>query len=241
MEKNITTEHGEIKYSVVRGRRKSISLRFHDSSTLLISIPRYSLVNIERLIRKHMDWITEHSSEMASSMHFIKDGKVLQGGSYLQVKLVERKCRPMVTVVDGIMIVEAPDKISCFNAINKFAQKKTEERASQIAQLKMEQAGRSASIRFRRMRKWGYCTTDKRITFNSQLSMLPAEIMEYVVSHEVAHLSHMNHSRKFWEAVSTMCPDHKLRKKALRAYSTSDAGADFQKLGPAFIPEAQNA
>ena len=241
MEKSIITEHGEIKYSVVRGKRKSISLKFYDSSTLLVSIPKYSLVNVERLIRKHMEWITKHSFEMASSMHFIKEGKVLQDGSYLPVKLTQRRCRPRVTVVDGAMIVEGPDKMSCFNAINRFAQKRTEEMASQIAQLKMTQTGTRASIGFRRMRKWGYCTADRRITFNSQLSMLPAEIMDYVVSHEVAHLSHMNHSRRFWETVSTMCPDHKQKRKALRAYSTSDTRADFQKLGPAFIPQTQNA
>jgi len=33
-----------------------------------------------------------------------------------------------------------------------------------------------------------------------RLMMAPPEILDYVVAHEVAHLKHMDHSKKFWDA-----------------------------------------
>ena len=39
--------------------------------------------------------------------------------------------------------------------------------------------------------------------------------MDYVVVHELAHRSHMNHSKEFWEEVEKYMPDYKERKKRL--------------------------
>jgi predicted metal-dependent hydrolase len=47
--------------------------------------------------------------------------------------------------------------------------------------------------------RWGSCSTDKRLMLSWRLIMAPPEILDYVVAHEVAHLKHMDHSKKFWD------------------------------------------
>lgn len=64
--------------------------------------------------------------------------------------------------------------------------------------------------------RWGSCHPDGRIYFNWRLIMAPPTISEYVVVHELCHLIHGNHSKKFWNLVTPILPDYKERRKWLR-------------------------
>ena len=55
--------------------------------------------------------------------------------------------------------------------------------------------------------RWGSCAPDGRIMFSWRLMLSPDNVLDYVVAHEVAHLVHMNHSRKFWALCLTLCQD----------------------------------
>lgn len=63
---------------------------------------------------------------------------------------------------------------------------------------------------------WGSCSSKKNLNFNWKLILMPPEIMEYVVVHELSHLFEMNHSKKFWKIVETYLPDYKVRRKWLK-------------------------
>lgn len=67
-----------------------------------------------------------------------------------------------------------------------------------------------SSIKYRKnKRTWGSCNYKNALSFNTQLCKFPIEIMEYVVVHELAHIKHKNHSKKFWNLVELYCPDYK--------------------------------
>ena len=63
---------------------------------------------------------------------------------------------------------------------------------------------------------WGSCSSKKNLNFNWKLILMPSEIMEYVVVHELAHLLEMNHSKQFWKIVERYIPDYKTRRKWLK-------------------------
>ncbi len=65
--------------------------------------------------------------------------------------------------------------------------------------------------------QWGCCTARGTIHLNIQLIKLPMHLIDYVVTHELAHLREMNHSAAFWREVESVCPDYLLRRAELKA------------------------
>lgn len=56
---------------------------------------------------------------------------------------------------------------------------------------------------------WGTCNSHGELTFNYRLSMAPAQVIDYVVIHELCHLLHLNHDRSFWRKVGAYDPHFK--------------------------------
>ena len=52
--------------------------------------------------------------------------------------------------------------------------------------------------------RWGSCTGRKNINLSLFLLMLPEELIEYVILHELAHTIELNHSVRFWEVLYKM-------------------------------------
>lgn len=71
------------------------------------------------------------------------------------------------------------------------------------------------TIRAQRTR-WGSCSTQGNLNFNCLLALVPAEVMDYVVVHELCHRKELNHSPRFWREVAKIIPDYKIRRKWLK-------------------------
>ena len=73
------------------------------------------------------------------------------------------------------------------------------------------------SIRGQRTR-WASCSTSGTMSFNWRLLLAPAEILDYVVEHEVAHLDVHDHSDRFWDLLAARCPGFEEPERWLRAH-----------------------
>lgn len=64
--------------------------------------------------------------------------------------------------------------------------------------------------------RWGSCSSTGNLSFNCLLMLAPAEVMDYVIIHELCHRRHMDHSPAFWSLVEQYCPDYKKHRRWLR-------------------------
>jgi predicted metal-dependent hydrolase len=73
------------------------------------------------------------------------------------------------------------------------------------------------SIRGQRTR-WASCSSSGAMSFNYCLLLAPAEILDYVVEHEVAHLELHDHSQRFWDLLASRYPEWRAREDWLRRH-----------------------
>jgi hypothetical protein len=66
--------------------------------------------------------------------------------------------------------------------------------------------------------RWGSCSAKGNLNFNWKLVLMPPEVLDYVVVHELAHRREMNHSVRFWKVVEAELPDYQARRALLRQY-----------------------
>ena len=68
--------------------------------------------------------------------------------------------------------------------------------------------------------RWGSCSYDNTISINWRLSLLPLELLDYVLVHEIAHIKEKNHSSAFWKIIANHCIDFKVKRKVLKEHGS---------------------
>ncbi len=198
---------------------KNTYLKFVDDRVVVVSRNRKMM---NKIVSKHRHWISKHYREIKSTVKLFDSNSIFYRSRKYPVSFVSSSSRPKADVLDDRLVVYAPSKESAEKAIDRIIRKDTERLVGEIALAKSSSINeRLECIKVRKCRKWGACKSDRAITFNYMVSMLPADLQNYVISHEVAHLKEMNHSRRFWEVVSGLCPDYRKLRKELKNYDNA--------------------
>lgn len=68
--------------------------------------------------------------------------------------------------------------------------------------------------------KWGSCCkTNRSISLNINMILLPPHLQDYLLLHELTHLNHPNHSPAFWSQLNSYCAGKaKCLSKELKTY-----------------------
>jgi predicted metal-dependent hydrolase len=67
--------------------------------------------------------------------------------------------------------------------------------------------------------RWGSCSRRGTISLNWRLIQAPGFVRDYIILHELAHLRHMNHSRRYWAEVERLCPGYLEAERWLKRHS----------------------
>jgi predicted metal-dependent hydrolase len=82
----------------------------------------------------------------------------------------------------------------------------------------------SVTVRDPRSR-WGSASIQGRLSFSWRLILAPADALDTVVVHELAHLRLFGHGPRFWALVAERRPDHAVWRRWLREHSLELHGA----------------
>ena len=225
----IATPQGDIPLKAKRNRRaRRMTLRIdaaHDCAILVL--PTYvALAEGLDFARSKAAWLQAKFAELPARQAFA-DGAVLQvlGRAVTIRHAPELGARLMEQ--DGLLRVGGEAALLRGRVLRWL---KAEARRA-ILPLAAERAAligkkhKRVTLRDSRSR-WGSCSSDGSLSFCWRLVFAPPEVLDYVVSHEVAHLAEMNHSARFWQAVEGLTPHAESARRWLAAN-----GAALQRQG----------
>ena len=214
-----------LSYSA-RARRLRISIS--DAGVSLVLPQGFSASQGEAFLHKNGEWVMKQlerrdkRSAQGSRALLPADVLLLRG----RPTRVERFEEP--GLVSRARVEEKSEKLRVYLPAGRSAatplvlshwlqhQARREIEAMTLQQSRRMQASfKKITIRDQRTR-WGSCSSRGTLSFNWRLIMVPPTVMEYVVIHELAHLSVPNHSADFWRLVSQYYPNHKEARNWLK-------------------------
>ncbi len=230
----ITMGGHEVPY-VVRpsARARRVSLRIREAGTVEVVVPLGHLVPTpESVLRRHAEWIFRTFDRLrrgggVAGLQPVGDGsRMLLLGAERTIRVLrEERRRPLLTLADSEIIVrltpESPEDIRPLLARWIRAQAESVI-PSRVRQMNERWGFRYTGIAVRNQRtRWGSCSRKGALSFNWRLVILPADVADYLICHELAHLKHLNHSARFWNLVEKICPSYRQSEHWLRRHGRS--------------------
>lgn len=206
----------EIKIKRLRNA-KNLRLRVLDNGQVVVTapilIPQYLINNF---IAEHQSWINEKVSSSVEHQETLTESRsalLFHGKEYDFRLRVSTSEKPGVELSGNQIIVtsSSEDHPTVRAILEKWYRQKAKKyftaRLPLLSDL-VNKDVKNVSIRSQRTR-WGSCSSRDTISLNWRLIMAPLVASDYVIYHELAHLTHLNHSKKFWSLVEDYCPNYK--------------------------------
>lgn len=119
---------------------------------------------------------------------------------------------------DGPYLLVNGERAHLARRLSDFLKKQAKIDIEPIALSLAKKTGKKIkSIKFKDTKsRWGSCSSDGNLSFSWRIMMAPRLVIFYLVAHEVAHLTEMNHGPKFWRLCEELCPEMNKAKAWLK-------------------------
>jgi len=226
-------------YRIIKSDRRTMALQVTKAGEVFVRLPRRLLFKAgHELAQKNRDWVFAQvekirmASERRADFHWTEGASVLLYGNsrLLHIKSDHRKKAFCVKDTKEGLVVSGPvvsyeekeQEAAVKEAVKLWYRREArgylEAKASSWSAVMNVGYGKIA-VRDQATR-WGSCSARGNLNFNWRLVLLPEELADYVVVHELAHRIQMNHSNAFWEIVERELPDYRLRRRELKHYES---------------------
>ncbi len=208
-----------IHFQIVPKKIQHIYIKIYPDKNIIVSAPPYTDLNrIKNLIIKKGHWICKKLNECEQKKELLVNNKILLKGHYIPLEFSSLLNKKGIILIENKLIVNKKIK----NIKKKLENFLKEETFNYIAN-NIQKYSNLLKVSFKnfkvkKIKKWGYCKRNGELVFNLYLIALPHRLIHYILLHEIAHLIHFNHSRKFNNLLLKHFPDKKLIDKELKKY-----------------------
>ena len=217
-----------IPYRIRRSARARHARIVVDGAGVEVVVPRgFALRQVEPFVEEKRPWIERTLRRMRQSEAELPPARMEDGGDvpYLGERLALRLAhgtRAGVVARGEALEVRAPelDEPAVRAVLERWYRRRAREEVAGRLDAAVARAGTSyGSLQIRGQRsRWASCSSSGAMSFNWRLLLAPAEILDYVVEHEVAHLEVHDHSERFWTLLASRCPGWRERERWLRRH-----------------------
>lgn len=200
-----------IAYQVVRSNRKSVALVIDNEANLIVRAPAFMPdTAIAEFVRRKRRWINEKQQQVAVFGEKHPPVVVETGESILYLGSNYAIIKDDVDTVEvsgnELILPENFDLESLIAWLKEQAMQTITERVALYANIMGVTPG---AVKLSEARaRWGSCSSKNNLNFAWRLIMCPLSVIDYVVVHELGHITYKNHSPAFWARVKTVLPTY---------------------------------
>ena len=217
-----------LPYRVRRSPRARHARVQVDAEGVEVVVPRrFPMRDVEPLLHEKRPWIERTLRRMEAARAEFPPPRLEDGGEVpylgerlgLRVRAEPGRLRAHVARRNGalhVVLGEQPLR----DALEAWYRR----RARVEVAARLDAAVTRAGVRYTRLSirgqrtRWASCSAGGAMSFNYRLLLAPAEILDYVVEHEVVHLEVHDHSPRFWAVLASRSPDWREHEHWLRRH-----------------------
>ncbi len=230
-----------IDYQVLRSQRKTLALHVKSGQVIVRAPLHLNEQFIGEFIHKKQAWLKAKIAEQNSledlCCDFSHDAKLLVFGkqhtldisfakagekSQVYVSELANGQLSLCIVLSARNLKKQSNAVLLKQIVKNSIEQYFKAQANAIILPKVAQFSHQiqlspSAIKIRQYRaRWGSCNSRGELSFNYLLMMLPMNVIDYVIVHELCHLQHLNHSTFFWQLVEQYYPGHFQAKQWLK-------------------------
>jgi predicted metal-dependent hydrolase len=209
----------------ISGRARNLKIQIYPHGGVEIVAPKRTRpADIEAFVDEHRNWIHKTRSQfrelrppeptLPDEVRLLATGEILR--THFTVAATN-KCKEQ----GGLLNISAASLTAenCWPLLRHWLRKKGKQHlVTETFELARQTGLQPARVHIRLQKtRWGSCSTSGTISLNAASLLRPAEEMRYVIIHELCHLQHMNHSKRYWKLVESFVPNYRQIEHTLDA------------------------
>ena len=228
-----------VHYELRRARRRSIGFVVGPEG-LSVSAPRWvGVVEVESALREKESWIVRKLQEQADRARRMqasriewRDGAQLPFLGETVILVLDPRTQGAVLNTDAQALPGVPRLTLHLGLpqhageaqVRELVQSWLQRQARRVFDERCALFAQRLGVRIRRIglssatTRWGSVSADGSIRLHWRLVHFALPVIDYVVTHELAHLREMNHSAAFWDVVRSVLPDYERARGTLREH-----------------------
>ena len=216
----------KIDFNLLYSGRKTLGISVTPGMQILVKAPSgASIEKIKAIIKKKAPWILKQQNFFLAFhpkppvKRFVNGESHLYLGRQYKLRVIKAKKNDIHFNAREIQ-VHIKEGGSPRNILNSWYRERAKMKFAEIAApliqrfKKYKVEPRSLYLQEMNLR-WGSCTPKGKIILNPELIKAPKPCIEYVIIHELCHLVHKNHTRKFFDLQAKEMPDWERWKNRL--------------------------
>lgn len=220
----------KIRYMIQRtSRRRSVGICVLPDTSVILRIPRrLAKGEIDRILSKRAPWILERQTYFKDRFptHDFVDGEMLPyEGRQIRLSICDAGSRRRFSRLEQELLTVCLRTSDSGRAVpgevlRWYRAEALRKITASIEKFRYPSGLHPKKITIRNQKRlWGSCTNKHHLSFNWRLVLLPPDILDYVVAHELCHMVHLNHSKKFWSELEKLLPDYAGKRTWLKGRS----------------------
>lgn len=227
-----SVRYGEhtITFDIVRRDRKTLEIAVEPDTSVVVAAPLdATLEAIEDKLRKRAAWVRRQQRFFARYLPKTPERQYVSGETHLylgrqyRLKVVPH-VQATVKLVRGFIVVQS-HRPNRSDVTREFVHRWYRERAllkfperleTNLQRFPDPEAYRPKALIVRQLQqRWGSMSPAGRLLLNRRLIEAPIDAIDYVITHELCHISEPHHGPAFFGLLDRVLPDWPRRKSRL--------------------------